>query len=161
MCVCVARLAGCNRAASPVQAKQAEIAQGEIGARHEFSARDLLGRQNSSADLRGKVVLIDFWATWCRPCRKEMPGYQKLADRYGIKGFQVIGLKVNMMPETENPLAFARKVGVHYPLVSRPIRCFRNSAAFRACQPRCFTTVRGSCARRLSALSTLTFSKQL
>jgi hypothetical protein len=46
-----------------------------------------------------------------------MPGYQKLADRYGTDGFAVIGLKADMMADTENPLAFARKTGVHYPLV--------------------------------------------
>ena len=46
-----------------------------------------------------------------------MPGYQKLRDRYGPQGFAVVGIKANMMADTENPVAFARKVGVHYPLV--------------------------------------------
>ena len=46
-----------------------------------------------------------------------MPGYQKLLDRYGSLGFVVIGFKANMMADTENPLHFAKKIGVHYPLV--------------------------------------------
>ena len=71
----------------------------------------------SSADLRGKVVLIDFWATWCQPCKKEMPGYQKLLDRYGSRGFAIIGFKLDTMIDAEDPLRFAKRIGVRYPLV--------------------------------------------
>lgn len=111
-------LAGCNHPASPVQAKQVHAAAGEIGSRlPDFSATDLEGRKLSSADLRGKVLLIDIWATWCGPCKKEMPGYQRLADKYRSGGLAVVGLKANMMADTEDPLSFARKIGVHYPLV--------------------------------------------
>jgi thiol-disulfide isomerase/thioredoxin len=116
--LCLAGLAGCNRSASPVQAKEMKVAAGEVGSRlPDFSATDLEGHKLSSADLRGKVVLIDIWATWCGPCEKEMPGYQKLADQYGARGFAVLGLKASMMADTENPLRFARKIGVHYPLL--------------------------------------------
>jgi len=78
---------------------------------------DLEGHTISSADLRGKVVLIDFWATWCGPCKKEMPGYQKLLDRYGSRGFAVIGFKFDTMRDMEDPVQFAKKLGVQYPLV--------------------------------------------
>ena len=70
----------------------------------------------SSSDLRGKVVLVDFWATWCQPCKKEMPGYQKLLDDYGSRGFVVIGFKFDTMRDTEDPLRFAGRIGVRYPL---------------------------------------------
>ncbi len=104
--------------AGPAQTATAAVAPGEIGSRlPEFAVKDLRGRNVSSASLRGKVVLIDFWGTWCQPCKKEMPGYQKLLDRYGPQGFAVIGLKVNVMPDTEPPLRFARRLGVRYPLV--------------------------------------------
>jgi thiol-disulfide isomerase/thioredoxin len=111
-------LAGCNaHTASPPQPKETALAAGEIGSRlPDFSVKDLQGHQISSADLRGKVVLIDFWATWCQPCKKEMPGYQKLLDRYGAQGFVVIGFKFDTMQDTEDPVRFARKIGVHYPL---------------------------------------------
>jgi thiol-disulfide isomerase/thioredoxin len=114
----VAGLAGCNQqTASPTQAKEPAIAAGELGSRlPDFSVKDLQGNTLSSADLRGKVVLIDFWATWCQPCKKEMPGYQKLADTYGDRGFVVVGFKFDNMPDTEDPLQFANSIGVHYPL---------------------------------------------
>src|SRR6478736_6455332 len=103
--------------ADSAQQKPSAIAAGEIGARlPDFSARDLRGRRISSANFRGKVVLIDFWATWCQPCKKEMPGYQKLADRYGSQGFAVMGFKLDIMADTEEPRAFARRLGIHYPL---------------------------------------------
>jgi thiol-disulfide isomerase/thioredoxin len=111
-------LVACNRhSASAVQPKEAVVAAGEIGSRlPDFSLKDLQGQEVSSDDLRGKVVLIDFWATWCQPCKREMPGYQKLIDRYGQRGFVVIGFKFDTMADTEDPQAFARRIGVRYPL---------------------------------------------
>jgi thiol-disulfide isomerase/thioredoxin len=111
-------LAGCNQhPASLPQPKETVIAAGEIDSHlPDFSVQDLQGREISSADLRGKVVLIDFWATWCQPCKKEMPGYQKLLDRYGSRGFVVIGFKFDTMMDMEDPILFAKKIGVRYPL---------------------------------------------
>ncbi|MGA8436862.1 MAG: TlpA disulfide reductase family protein [Candidatus Sulfotelmatobacter sp.] len=82
----------------------------------DFSVKDLQGHPLSSADLRGNVLLVDFWATWCQPCKKEMPGYQKLLDRYGSRGFVVIGFKFDTMRDMEDPLQFASRIGVRYPL---------------------------------------------
>ena len=117
-CVVGVGLAGGNQhPASSPQHHQAVIAAGEIGSHlPEFSMKDLRGREISSADLRGKVVLIDFWATWCQPCKKEMPGYQKLLDLYGPREFAVIGFKFDTMADTEDPVRFARKIGARYPL---------------------------------------------
>jgi thiol-disulfide isomerase/thioredoxin len=117
-------LAGCNphsAGSSSSGPKENVVAApketGEIGSRlPDFTVKDLEGREISSADLRGKVVLIDFWATWCQPCKKEMPGYQQLLDHYGSRGFAVVGFKFDTMPDMEDPGLFAKKIGVRYPL---------------------------------------------
>ena len=104
-------LAGCSQhPVSPVETKAA-VKAGEIGSSlPDFSMKDLKGREVSSGDLRGKVVIVDFWATWCQPCKKEMPGYQKLLDRYGSRGFAVVGFKATMMMDTEVQFASRRKM---------------------------------------------------
>lgn len=57
----------------------------------EFSMTTLDGKRVSSNDLKGKVLLIDFWATWCGPCKKAAPALQALHEKYGKKGLVVIG----------------------------------------------------------------------
>jgi thiol-disulfide isomerase/thioredoxin len=115
LCIALVGLVGCHSASPPQPTKH--VAAGEIGSSlPDFSVKDLQGNPLSSAGLRGKVVIIDFWATWCQPCKKEMPGYQKLVDEYGPRGFVVIGFKFDTMPDMENPVEFAKGIGVHYPL---------------------------------------------
>ena len=58
----------------------------------EFTLTDLSGKSWKFSELRGKVVLVNFWATWCPPCRKEMPDLETLYQRFGPKGFVVLGI---------------------------------------------------------------------
>jgi thiol-disulfide isomerase/thioredoxin len=116
--LCVAGFAGCKQHPAGPPPEQTSIHAGEIGSSlPSFSVKDLQGKTLTSADLRGKVLLVDFWGTWCEPCRTEMPGYQALQNKYGSAGLVVVGFKVDVMADTEDPLQFAQKLEVRYPLV--------------------------------------------
>ena len=60
-----------------------------------FTVVDLAGKPVSNKDLAGQVVLLDFWATWCAPCRKSMPELQALHDKYSARGFRVLGVSID------------------------------------------------------------------
>jgi peroxiredoxin len=67
------------------------------------------------ADLRGQVVLINFWATWCPPCRAEMPAIQQVYERYREQGFTV--LAVNMQEGDTQVAAFVNEMGLTFPIL--------------------------------------------
>ena len=78
----------------------------------------LSGRGGKNIDLtqyRGQVVMINFWATWCGPCRQEMPQLSKLYDKYRAAGFVLLG--VNVDDDVRNATAVATKLGVSFPVL--------------------------------------------
>jgi peroxiredoxin len=85
----------------------------------EFSLKDLSGKAWTFADLRGKVVLVNFWATWCPPCRKEMPDLETLYGRFGSKGLVVLGISDEEAATVE---PFIRKRKVSFPVLLDPKR---------------------------------------
>ena len=81
----------------------------------DFTIADMNGAEVNLAELRGKVILLNFWATWCGPCKIEIPGFVELQDEYGDQGFQVLGLSVDDTPEQIRP--FAEEFAVNYPML--------------------------------------------
>ncbi|MGH9431524.1 MAG: TlpA family protein disulfide reductase [Terriglobia bacterium] len=68
---------------------------GKYPAAPDFSVTDLSGQNVKLSDYRGDVLLLDFWATWCGPCRMEIPGLMQLQDRYRDQGFRVLGISMD------------------------------------------------------------------
>jgi len=80
----------------------------------DWTLRDAEGKAHSLSEYRGKVVVLDFWATWCGPCAKVMPRMEKLQRKYGERGVVVFG--VNSW-ETGDPVAAMNKKGCTYKLL--------------------------------------------
>jgi len=68
------------------------------------------------ADFKGKIVVLNFWATWCPPCRAEIPDFINLQKEYEGKGVIIIGLSLDSAAPSE-VVAFAKKAGINYPIV--------------------------------------------
>lgn len=75
--------------------------------------RDLDGTPRTLSPYAGKAIVLNFWATWCTPCREEMPSFARLQSRWAAKGVQFVGLASD---EAEKVLAFSRENPVNYPL---------------------------------------------
>lgn len=82
----------------------------------EFSLETLDGKTVRLADFRGKAVLLNFWATWCQPCKIEMPWFEELQREYGAQGLQVVGIAMDDAPK-EDISKFAKEMGVNYPIL--------------------------------------------
>src|SRR5438132_12547251 len=82
----------------------------------DFSLESLEGKSMRLSDLRGKAVLLNFWATWCGPCKIEMPWFVELQKQYGAQGLQIVG--VAMDEASKDDIAkFAKDMGVNYPIL--------------------------------------------
>ena len=82
----------------------------------DFSLESLDGKSVRLSDLRGKAVLLNFWATWCGPCKIEMPWFVELQNQYGAQGLQIIGVAMDDASK-EDIAKFAKDMGVNYPIL--------------------------------------------
>ena len=80
----------------------------------DFTVTDIEGKKLSLSDYKGKVVLLNFWATWCTPCRAEIPAFVEMQQKNGPQGFQVIG--ISMDDEAKPVREFYQKLNMNYPV---------------------------------------------
>ena len=82
----------------------------------DFTLKTLDGKEVSLSSMKGKAVMVNFWATWCEPCKIEMPWMVELQDKYRKDGFEIIGVA---MDDSDNKeiAAFAKKMNVNYTIL--------------------------------------------
>ena len=82
----------------------------------DFELQSLDGKNVKLSDFRGKALLLNFWATWCGPCKIEMPWFVELQKEYGPQGFQIVGVAMDDA-SLEDIAKFAKEMGVNYPIL--------------------------------------------
>ena len=93
--------------------KKQDITNPAIGnQRPEFAAMDLDGNLRNIKEWDGKLILLNFWATWCPPCKKEIPAFIELQKAYGDQNFQIIGIAID---NAEAVAEYAEQIGMNYP----------------------------------------------
>ncbi|GAB1490199.1 hypothetical protein MASR2M8_26580 [Opitutaceae bacterium] len=87
-----------------------------IGPAPAWTMKDITGREVTSEEYKGKIVVVDFWATWCGPCKEEIPGYIELQKKYADKGFVIVGVSLDQQgpPVVKR---YAESMKINYPLV--------------------------------------------
>lgn len=81
-----------------------------------YSAQQMDGRPVSLTDHKGEVLLLNVWATWCKPCRQEIPALDSLQREFGPRGFRVAGVSIDVISDTVAIVSFARDLGASYTL---------------------------------------------
>jgi thiol-disulfide isomerase/thioredoxin len=84
----------------------------DASALFSLSLPDTSGQRQSLSQWRGKVVVVNFWATWCTPCREEMPEFVRAQREFGPRGLQFVGIAVD---EPDKVVQFATELGLNYP----------------------------------------------
>jgi peroxiredoxin len=82
----------------------------------DFTLTDLQGNTVQLSQLRGKTVVLNFWATWCPPCKDEIPWFIQMQKQYGAQGLQVVGVSMDD-GDPKDVVKFASKIGINYPVL--------------------------------------------
>lgn len=80
----------------------------------DFTLADIDDQPRSIRSWEGKSMIVNFWATWCAPCRREIPLLNKIQDEHGAEGFQIVGVAVDFR---EDVVKYAQEIGIDYPIL--------------------------------------------
>jgi thiol-disulfide isomerase/thioredoxin len=97
-------------AQTPAPPSPAEGAPALIGA----SLADLAGRMQPLAQWRGKILVVNFWATWCAPCREEIPALIEVQEELAARGVQIVGIAID---QPDKVRSYAAEMGINYPIL--------------------------------------------
>ena len=97
----------------------------------DFSLERMSGETFRLSDHRGEIVVVNFWATWCPPCRKEIPGFIQLQKEFGTEGMTIVGISLDDQG-FESVQPYAEEMGINYPLVVGSDRLTRKYGGVRA-----------------------------
>jgi thiol-disulfide isomerase/thioredoxin len=103
-----------NETAPTEEAATAEDAEGLPETLPDFTLANLEGQPQSIRSWTGKSMIVNFWATWCAPCRREIPLLKKIQAAHGAEGFQIVGVAVDFRDDV---LKYAKEIGIDYPLL--------------------------------------------
>ena len=90
--------------------------------RPDFSYKDIEGNMRSAKEWDGKVLLVNFWATWCPPCKKEIPAFIALQEQYADKGLQIIGIAID---DEDSVKDYADSMGMNYPVMAAEVNAIQ------------------------------------
>ncbi len=113
-----------------------------------FTVRTLDGRTLRLSDLRGRPVIVDFWATWCAPCRVSMPLLSRMQDRFAREGLVVVGLSVDDVAP-QDVRSFAERMRVRFPVAMASESVMEDYGPIRSIPTTVFIDRRGHIVRRV------------
>jgi len=117
-----------TQAPAPASSAEAQLAAPAVpDTLPTFALSDGAGQKRTLADWNGRPRVINFWATWCEPCRREIPLLQSLREARKADGLEVIGIAIDNRPDV---LAYAEKVGIQYPILIGEQEGFDAALAF-------------------------------
>jgi peroxiredoxin len=105
-------ITGCGRAEEKTASAELPV----LRKAPAWTLKDVDGREVKAADFKGKVIVVDFWATWCPPCRKEIPEYIAMQEKYRAQGLVILGFSLDELPSAEVK-GFGQMMKVNYPLI--------------------------------------------
>jgi peroxiredoxin len=83
----------------------------------DFELSTIDGRKVKLSDMKGKIVMVNFWATWCKPCIKEMPMFVKIYEKYKERGFEILAITVDAPEDRPKVVSFAQQQKIDFPIL--------------------------------------------
>ena len=118
LCVVIIGMVVSGKYLNRVRARNHVVVAGDVRGKiaPDFELTSLDGKRVKLSDFRGKAVLLNFWATWCSPCKVEMPWFVDLQKKYGSDGLVVLGVAMDDS-DSAKIAQFASEMGVNYPVL--------------------------------------------